>query len=545
MRTAISFFAGALAFTGASVLPLAVHASGTPERLLQVLPHPSDADVVVVRYGTPGGASNGFVFSSDGGNTFKAGCSDLIAERLKIQRSTSPYLAAVALDENGRLIVAQNQDELFIGDGTGCSYTKEPGFENRTVVDLTLDPSDPTAFYALVFTRDPDMPNETVTEVMRRAADGAWTTLGAVKEPEPGQSVFGSQLLVAKTESGTPLMVALFATWTEEDADESDNLRIGISEDGGESWQEHPMSAPGAGYHMRLLAIDPTNAERVLAIEYGESKPDKLLLSSDKGATYEPWAEIGEFSGVTFGADGRVFIADASDTGFDGGVFTATALGEPLTELGNPGALNCIGYRELDQKLFACKQDEFGTLDPATGAFTKLTRLEEVPALIDCPNLDVIDACEAQLNAGPSWCCAGHYPFTEFCGEYDVTMSNGRPVLCGLTGREYDEDAGNGPDRDGGAGGDADGGVSMRDAGSADDDVEEDDGDDAGKPSADKGDDADDDDDDDESAAPAADGDGCSVRGPGESGLSSGAGLAGLSLLLLSLGRSLRRRARR
>jgi MYXO-CTERM domain-containing protein len=48
--------------------------------------------------------------------------------------------------------------------------------------------------------------------------------------------------------------------------------------------------------------------------------------------------------------------------------------------------------------------------------------------------------CQNQLNSGPSWCCAGHYPFTPICADYDVTVrpDNGR-VFCGRAGRAYDQ----------------------------------------------------------------------------------------------------------
>jgi hypothetical protein len=110
-----------------------------------------------------------------------------------------------------------------------------------------------------------------------------------------------------------------------------------------------------------------------------------------------------------------------------------------------PG-VDCLDYDARTSKLRACRLNRMGELDPQTGVFTELVQFETVSGLIECPDVEMKAVCQDQLNAGSSWCCGGHYPFTGFCGEYDIRRSpTGRSVSCGLAGRAAEIEAGRGP----------------------------------------------------------------------------------------------------
>jgi hypothetical protein len=142
-----------------------------------------------------------------------------------------------------------------------------------------------------------------------------------------------------------------------------------------------------------------------------------------------------------------VFVADAGDTSSNmtGGVWTAAKLGQPLSVLPGDTAADCVEYKTDVNKLQVCQGEKYGLMDPSTGVFEQLTALRDIPALVDCPGVDMLAICQTQLNAGASWCCAGHYPFTPFCGEYNITMYEGRKLYCGLPGRVLDCQNGLGP----------------------------------------------------------------------------------------------------
>ncbi|HEX5659847.1 MAG TPA: hypothetical protein VFX59_21780 [Polyangiales bacterium] len=191
----------------------------------------------------------------------------------------------------------------------------------------------------------------------------------------------------------------------------------------------------------------------MFAANYRDSATDTLLLSEDGGASFRSYADVREISGLAFAPDGRLFVGDAGDSSSNtatGGLWTAARTGEPLTLLAGTQFVDCLDWDREANLLRACKRDHFGTLDPVTGVFSERARLDTVAAQLSCPGTDVVAACGAQLNAGASWCCSGHYPFTPFCSAYDVTIEGAQRVYCGLAGQEFDRNAGRAPRADSG-----------------------------------------------------------------------------------------------
>jgi hypothetical protein len=448
--TGPAVFAFAVSLFASSAVCDTARASGPVERLIQVLAQPAQPDYVVVRYGV---ASEGFLLSRDGGRSFKALCSQAITptadERDKLRRISSqrvPSAAATLIDADGKLLVAQ-LGGLWSDDGTGCSWSKDPALEGKWAYSLKLDPKTAELLAVVnVSTGDGDQ-TEAQSKLMRRGADGRWSTAGNLKQHVATQRAYGGDLLVSATESGTRMYasvsvargaLASVETW-----------HVVASDDGGQTWSEGSPLPSEQQDGLTLLAIDPLSPDRLLAVTSRDSAADTLLLSEDQGKTFRVYAQdVRETTGVAFAPDGRVFVADAGDSSgeaAEGGVWTAARLGQPLTKIAGTKAIDCIGYAASSDKLQVCSVDKFGFMDPLDGTFEQTSSITSIESLLECPNLDVGAACETQLNAGPSWCCTGHYPFTPFCGEYDVTMVGGRRQYCGLSGRAYDQMAGRGP----------------------------------------------------------------------------------------------------
>ncbi|MDB4971805.1 MAG: BNR/Asp-box repeat domain protein [Myxococcaceae bacterium] len=447
------------------VMPSAAHASGPVERMVEVLLSPSDPNKVVVRWGF---ASEGYLFSTDGGQSFKAMCSQAItpnaAESDKIKRLTGqnvPGAAATLIDTHGKLVVSQI-DGLWTDDGTGCNWTKQ--LDGQWPYSILRDPKTPDELIAVVNTHTD---TDAAAHLMRRDADGStWTKLGALLPALAGQHAYGGDLIASRTQTGTQLYAGV--TVTQGSSAMERELVVGSS-DGGKTWTTQFTQPPEQG-DLTLLAIDPSEPRRILATVYRDSAPDTLLLSEDQGKTFSTYFELRETAGVTFAPDGRIYIADAGDsTGSDtiGGLYTAAKLGDPLTLVAGTSLLDCATYDPSSQKLFACKRDKVGLLDPVSGAFSERSELTNIPDMVDCPGVDMVAACLTQLNAGASWCCAGHYPFTPFCGQYDVTMRNGQRLYCGISGRIFDQQSGRGPADAGAPAGALDAGKDAVDSGSA------------------------------------------------------------------------------
>ena len=422
-----------------------VQASGPTERLVQLLANPTNPNALVVRYGV---ATHGFLYSNDGGKSFRAMCSEAVAptlqgsERLdKISQRTVASTAATAIDANGRVMFSQ-YGSLYTDDGTGCTWTRVPDFDGRWAFGLQADPQDPNVVYAAVSDAadEVDQSSSTSVDLMRRDASGVWSVVGPITSIPPGNLAYDGNLIASAFEGKTYLYLTMniggLGGYRQHDY---------VSEDSGKTWQDFLL--PLELDSLNLLAVDPQNPARVLAALSRDAQPDALLISDDKGKTFKPYADnLRAISGVSFDPDGRMYVADAGDASSAetvGGLFVASKLGEPLTHIGGTEYIDCVQRHGQTGKLYVCSADRFGTADPSTGAFSELIRLESVSQMLSCPGRNLVEECKSQLNEGPSWCCAGHFPFTPICGAYDVTrLPDGRRVFCGLSGREYDRPRG-------------------------------------------------------------------------------------------------------
>jgi hypothetical protein len=417
-------------------------ASGPVERLLQLLVHPGQPELLVVRYGA-GVGSHGFLYSRDGGRTFKLLCSAIVspdpANTLSVQRVSTrpiPETAATLLDEHGAVMFAQ-YGATWTDDGTGCTWSDVPALRDSWPLALELDPREPTTLWSVVSVAEGQR-NE--FELMRRQGR-SWKTVGKIREVDSDKAMVDGSLVVFAN-AQTRRLYASMAMLGAKGVSASYLLR---SDDDGAHWRSFAL--PKDQERLSLLAVDPTNPDRVLAAVSRDVASDSLLLSHDGGATFTSYFEPQAVGGVTFDETGRVYLGDIGEgvtPDDEGGLYTAARLGEPLTKIAKTAAIDCVHYDASARRLYACNGDRFGVMDPQTGTLDVLLRLDQVSEFVACEGKDMRAACQNQLNAGPSWCCAGHYPFTPICEDYDVTErpDHGR-VVCGRSAREYERpDAG-------------------------------------------------------------------------------------------------------
>lgn len=423
-------------------------ASGPVERMVQLLAHPTDANVLVVRYGA---ASQGLLFSKDGGKNFALMCSNAIAPELKgkdeireISTRSVSTTAASVLDGTGQISIGY-YGALWTGDGSGCTWTKLPAFDGKWPYSIKVDPIDPKIVWAAVSTSMGSGEQTTNRlELMKRDAAGTWMSVGQLMNLPAGRVVLEGDLLVAANGSGRRFYGSVRVAGAMQYSQ-----TFLVSSDDGVAWNETAL--PAEQYDLALLTVDPANPDRVLAAVV-EDGTDQLLLSEDRGKTFKLYAEMRAVSDVTFDAQGRVFIADIGDNANDnakGGLFTAAKLGDPLTHVGATEYVDCVHFHKQTGKLYMCNRQRFGTVDTATGVLENVIEIGKVSKFLECPGRDLRAECADQLNSGPSWCCTGHYPWTPICDGYNVTRRpDGFRVFCGIAGREY------GNDRDGGSAGD-------------------------------------------------------------------------------------------
>ncbi len=511
------------------------HASGPVERLQQVLLHPTDPNVIVVRWGV---ASQGFLYSRDGGRTFVALCSEAITPLAGVtaDAGVSPInkLSSVAVNSNGgtlidgagHVLVTQLRG-LWSDDGTGCTWSQS--LEGNWPTSLALDPKTGELLAVVNVQTGEGASTQSRALLVRRDASGSWTSYDQAGELVPhvaGQLAYGGELKVVATSTGTRLYasVALSPSLTA-----AQQLYVVKSDDGGKTWSAGAALPAVQSENFSLVAVDPADPKRLLGASTDDVAADVLFLSEDEGSTFTEYSELRELTGVAFGPDNKVYITDQGDAVDSGGMWTAAQLGQPLSKVAGTSGLDCVTWSQAQGAFYVCQGDRVRTFDPASASFVgdNVVRISEVDGQLSCPNADIGKLCQSQLNAGASWCCTGHYPCTAFCGDYDVTMAGTQRVFCGKSGLAYDIMAGRTCDK---ASASSDGGVTTGDASTADAGAVDAGARDAGSTDGGKvmG-----------SAKPRSES-GCSVGEPRKSQL---AGLLmSLGLLLMVLGRNLRAR---
>lgn len=511
-----------------------VAASGKPERMVQVLGHPTDPQTIVVRYGV---ATEGFLFSKDGGKTFRAFCTGAIAPQLKgpdrVDRiSLDPIgnTAPTLFTADGRLMFGV-YGGLWSDDGTGCSWAPVDEFKDKWPYALQRDPREPALAWAAVNVNktlpagDGGSTRETSVELMKRDASGKWSLASQVLAPQRDKGLTDGDMLVWADASKRRIYVSMVIAGVGSPAQQ----RVMVSDDDGQSWTSHDLPVELA--RMVLVAVDPKNGDRLLGVSANVGKPDQLYLSENKGQSFQPYGELQDVTGASFDAEGRLFVSDAGEPGEEvpGGLYMAPQLGQPLKRVGDGEHLDCVAHHPQSDRLFVCNRERLKLADPASFALEEVTALTKIEQFISCPGRDLHDVCEEQLNLGPAWCCVGHFPESPICDGYDVTMrSDGTRVICGASARESSGASDAGSSRPSGDASTGRGGAGSVDAGTA-------------NALKDAGARADDDDDDARPRASKSD-DGCSAR----TGLSADSADSGrLSLLFAALTLLFRRGRRR
>jgi hypothetical protein len=106
------------------------------------------------------------------------------------------------------------------------------------------------------------------------------------------------------------------------------------------------------------------------------------------------------------------------------------------TKVGDYG-VQCVHYQAPAGPLFACQAFSFGTVDPASGAFTERTKFSTVKEFVACSGADVSTACKTQLCR--DYCGPGHFAQAPLCCAYNdvscgplvaVTETTGSPADC-------------------------------------------------------------------------------------------------------------------
>jgi hypothetical protein len=392
-----------------------------PEVLSQLALHPTDPDRIVLAY-VQGG--QGLLFSEDGGRSFALRCGAAVSA--SFTKSRVPLL----LTADGEVLLGTFAG-LVRGGDDGCDFGDDADLQGLQVADFAAHPTDS----AIAFIATANASNGRATGLIRRDADGTFTALGASDTPgaesglsSPSTEPSMNRLGLAALPGGG---LRFFASALE--VDDSGNYRpiLRYSDDEGATWTSRDVPAEDAA-RVLLLAVDPTNADRVAIALQRDSGNDRVLVSHDAGQTFEERLSIFEIGASAVAPDGRLWVGDAggeAEYSQPGGLYVLDDFSAPARELGRY-PVRCLGYLTLDGQLFACKRSEFGRVDPESGVFSVLSSLATVSGFATCGGEALAAACKPQLC--DNWCGVLHYASAPLCEAYSELNP-----LCGPAARGY------------------------------------------------------------------------------------------------------------
>jgi hypothetical protein len=373
--------------------------AGPIENMRQVALKPGDPDTLVVGYEN---GRDGLLYTHDAGKHWHLACTTAIDPALA-------KVGALLIAGDGAALMGAD-DGLWQDDGTGCGWSKQATLEGHWVSQLVAHPSDSEVAFAMV-----SVGADTTEELIyRRDATGAWSEVG------PREAIFVSEFRVGETAAGLRFYESAVAGTTTTTVGGMDmevaNYVIRVSDDEAKTWKEHPIAVSDGS--PRLQAIDPSNPDRIVATIEREGADDSVMVSADQGASFTEYMKVGEFGGLVFAADGRLWIGDmggGTSQGATTGLWFAPSLGVPAQRLADFG-VRCVAHDPATDKLFVCQRFSFGSV-AADGTFTSLLSFTKVDGFVDCPGTDQAALCEVQLCT--AFCGQAHFAIAPVCSAYD------------------------------------------------------------------------------------------------------------------------------
>ena len=393
--------------------------AGPVEQFVQLALNPKAPDVMLLRYEYGG---DGIFYTHDGGKTWTLTCAAALDSAL-----IGGLTAGVAGDGtamfSGELGGSNFSKTLWEGDESGCAFARIGSLADVWISDVQPDPTDDGMLFGVSSGLDNDRRNG----LWARKADGVWSAVG------PRERVMISRLRIAATDKGTRMYTSALREVPVDNPDAGAAkfeypFVIRVSDDGGETWDEHvfPIDEKGS---LRLEAVDPRNPDTIL-VSLGvkdaqgvpwEDTTDKLFVSEDRGATFREYMTVSEIGGVVFDAEDRLWIGDAGSVfnrDAPQGLWTAASLSEAPTKVSDD-VTQCLAFQPATDTLYACQRQSLGSVNREhDGKVTPVLRAVTAAAISSCAGTDVVAACEMQLCG--AYCGAGHFAQAPLCKAYDT-----------------------------------------------------------------------------------------------------------------------------
>ncbi|MEY4582094.1 MAG: hypothetical protein RL701_6797 [Pseudomonadota bacterium] len=401
---------GVLLLASSALVKSSVVRAGPVEQLVQLALDPADPNRMLLRYDQAGG---GLVYTRDGGRSWQLICMAAID-------STHDGLGPTLITRDGHTLVGLLQG-LYEDEAGGCGFRAQSSLVDQLVLDIAVDPLDPSVTYLAVA----DRTQTGAYQLVRRDAQGTYAPFGSTT------ATIVSHVKVTTTasggsrfyESGTAGMVRATINGIERPIPK---FVFRVSDDGAATFSEF-LFGPTDGADLFLAGVDPRNSDRIVAVVRRVNAPDDVLVSQNRGQTFTVYAQLAEFGAITFAPDGRMWLGDRGDnTGAaPGGLWTAPSLDSAPRLLSNI-SVRCLDYSAKTDTLYACQLFQFGPVNQNDGSLAATFRFTKVDGLVSCPGADLAATCKTQLcgaYCGPTHfaeapvCSAYHEPFCGPCAD--------------------------------------------------------------------------------------------------------------------------------
>ena len=407
-------FSGCAALIACATFAAPAHA-GPVELFRNTQQNPTAPDQLVAAYIYGGG---GLFVSNDGGKSFGLMCSGAQNPKLKFEREINEFVMSGTGD-----IYIGLFNGLWRGQSNGCGFAEVPELSGNIIGAVAVDPIDPKRVYV-------GTSNGYTADNMPRA-NNLWLNDGTSNTFKPVGTenlIWFSTLHVVKQGTGRRIYATGVVSKLVKDA--MDQLTsevhyyVRVSEDEGKTWTDHEYDVNQFGpmhrtSDFRIVAIDPSNPDVVLgAVARDATTPDTFVYSTMQGkpGTWKQIGEVGELHAAAFGPDGKLYFGD--DDQNSRSFYVVDKLGETPRKLSDTWKVGCLQWDPGKNRMLACKDWQFGTVDLATGQFSSILDMRCAESFVQCPDQATVKkACEAQLLQ--DYCLVSHYPVAPLCEGYD------------------------------------------------------------------------------------------------------------------------------
>ncbi|HKP62341.1 MAG TPA: hypothetical protein VJV78_36660 [Polyangiales bacterium] len=362
----------------------------------------SNPDLLTVRWINGEG---GIFLSRDRGKSFKITCFGAIESSLQ---GKGAYALKTATD--GSMCVGTGSG-VRCSDAQGCAWQEAAELKGKWIADFAEDPVDKDVMY--VVTGDTEAKNG----VWKRAGtSGPWAPFGA-----PVDAWF-SRLHVVKNGAGKRFWASAIENVEVAGADggvsqTAVKYYLRYSDDDAASWTSHYWGEIKDRAQLRLVAVDPTSADRIIVLIQRtlEGEPDDLYYSDKRGepGSFVKIGSVTEFGGVAFMPDGALYYGDNDQN--SPALYKVSKLGDAPTKLSDAYKVGCLGYDVASQRLYMCADWRFGTADPESGAFTSMFVINTADPFLECPGEPAMKEQCGPAFRTPNFCDITHWPEAPVC----------------------------------------------------------------------------------------------------------------------------------